>query len=525
MSQYFPPLANIFETLVNRIQVTPWTLSSIRDFPFNDWSTMQAYYLPLKQWYDGTPLSEVVADRETGELVPKYPIRLNPIPRTCEKHVSVLFGHTLESIRQGGMPIQFLPEMEEKTDTAKIETLKKALSAAFGNGGGAMFVSNALVSQYMGGCVFEVEFHDNDEERPLRVRSCDVDEFFGIPKDGDPWSLRDAWHVREITKQDAEEKGYIWNKMDIQFFYVEHWTLDKHTIHVNEHEVKKETNPFGLIPFIYIPHIRTKDFIGKSIISEAVKGLIKEWNLRFADVGDAVSDDTHTEIGIRGVRGNVKEQVLPSGRKVSDLGSSVGMGVHDTQPDMIAVKTQSAAEPHLKFIDKIETQYRKEVNHPAVADGEDEGSQRSAATLITRMWPLVSHIELERIFWTSGMLALARMILDMYRVKGLFDVTDEMVRTNFTIKWATPLPRDRETLINELSIRKKNGMTSLWHILELLGDVENIELEIQKINQDADEAAKREAAYSKPPGNFEGKNNQEAGDRTNTDAGNIKTDD
>jgi len=43
-------------------------------------------------------------------------------------------------------------------------------------------------------------------------------------------------------------------------------------------------------------------------------------------------------------------------------------------------------------------QYRRDTSTPAVADGEDEGSQRSAATPDHRMWPLVSHINTERVF-------------------------------------------------------------------------------------------------------------------------------
>jgi hypothetical protein len=82
----------------------------------------------------------------------------------------------------------------------------------------------------------------------------------------------------------------------------------------------------------------------------------------------------------------------------------------------------------IKFNQMLEGQYRKETKHPAVADGEDEGSQRSAATLTVRMWPLISHVELERINWTTGLTKLAFIILTFYSKKGLEGITENIVK-------------------------------------------------------------------------------------------------
>jgi len=143
---------------------------------------------------------------------------------------------------------------------------------------------------------------------------------------------------------------------------------------------------------------------------------------------------------------------------------------------------------------------------------------------------LISHVELERINWTTGLLKLARMILVFYAKKGAYDITEDMVSTEFTIKWSSSLPRDREALVNELAIRKKNGMTSLQHVLELLGDIVDVEAEIDLIvaEEDAKHARDMESMEKKASltgigqgkGNAAGKNNQEKGDRSNTDASN-----
>ena len=524
------PFANIFNRLVNPTETTPFNLSQLADFPFSDWSSMQEYYGVYIDWFAGGPLNEQIVDTKTGQAVDRFPIKLNPIPGTCEKHAAVLLGNTLESIREGGLPIQFIPTSEKSPE--KAEVISQAIGRAFEHaGGGAMFVDAGITSQYMGGCVWRVRFEAENDEYPVQVEYVDPVEFFGIPKGSNHWELYECWFVREVSLPDAQARGYTWNGMDDRFYYVEHWTPQAVTIYVNEVTLVSEENVFGVVPFIYIPHIRVRSFIGKSLITEAVKGIIREWNLRFGDVGDAVADDSHSILASRGVRGNLQETKLSDGRAVVHLGSKSGIGPNETDPDLFAVNTKSTSAPMVQFNQMLEGQYRKETKHPAVADGEDEGSQRSAATLTVRMWPLISHVELERINWTTGLLKLARMILLFYATKSLEGITDDMVKTPLTIKWSTALPRDREALVNELVMRKKNGMTSLRHILEMLGDIVDIDKELQMIDEELDAEQEREMktleAEAKAKGvpgdpnakgNVKGKNNAEKGDRTDNDA-------
>jgi hypothetical protein len=575
------PFANLFNRLVAPSDTQPFNLSQLEEFPFSDWTSMQEFYQVYVNWYEGKPLNEQLIDAKTGAAVDRFPIKLNPIPGTCEKHAAVLLGNTLESIREGGLPVQFIPtiptsgksnkpapkvkpdeapkpmfsadekkpsslearkaakvdpqaEAEKQANAETAETISKAINKAFEYaGGGAMFVDAGITSQFMGGCVWKVHFDAENEEYPVQVEYVDPKEFFGIPKGNNHWELHDAWFVREISMQDAVARGYVWNQMDDRFYYVEHWTVDHVKVYINETVVQDEENVFGIVPFVYIPHIRVRSFIGKSLITEAVKGIIKEWNLRFGDVGDAVAEDSHAVLATVGVRGNLQETHLSDGRRVIHLGSKSGLGTNETDPNMFAVNTKSTSEPMIKFNQMLEGQYRKETKHPAVADGEDEGSQRSAATLTVRMWPLISHVELERINWTTGLTKLAFIILTFYSKKGLEGITEDMVKLPITIKWSTALPRDREALINELAIRKKNGMTSLHHILELLGDVVDIERELELLDEEADQAQMREmekleveaklnpkpdfGGGNKPKGNATGKNNAEKGDRSDSD--------
>lgn len=519
----------IFQGQVGQPTGAPWTLRDLDDFPFSEWSTMQEYYKTFDDWYEGLPLEEKITDSD-GNSVDKYPVRINPIPNTCEKHAAVLLGNTLESIRNSGLPVDFLAdagtaeEVSSKVRDVIVNSFKKT-------GSGALFVQNAIISQFMGGCVFRVKWNAEDEDNHVTVESVLPEEFFGIPKGGNMWELSCAWFVRKIDIVQARKMGYEGFFYDNEFYYVDYWDEDKHITRINDKEIVNEENPFGVVPFVYIPHLRVKNFIGRSIVNKSVQGIIREWNLRFADVGDAVSDDSHSLLVLRGVRGNIKPVTLPDGRKAIDLGSAMGFGgSSDTQPELESVKSQVTSQPMINFNTLLENRYREEVKHPAIADGKDEGSQRSAATLVARMWPLISHIELERINWTTGLNVLAKMILTFCSKKNVYGITKEEAKMDFTIKWSSPLPKDREALISELVMRKKNGMTSLPHILALLGDIDDIEREVQLISDEKDAEVERamkakgntdEDSPMNKKGNKDGKNNQEPGDRTNLDAGNT----
>lgn len=498
---------------------TPFTLQTLEGFPYSDWMNQQERYAVLESWYSGKALDEKIQDK-AGNLIDKFPLKLNPIKNTCEKHASVLLGTTLESIRDEGVPVSFISEGEDE-DAGK--AVNQALINAFkGGGGGSLFVSNAILSQYLGGCVFGVAWKPGDEEHPVQTFAPLPTEFLGYPKGNNFWQLREAWFVREISWVDAKAYGYPVPELvqqaimpsDVKnsgynYYYIEHWTDDEYSIQVNEMVIsdtdedgtkvpRSGENPFGIVPFIYIPHIRTKTFLGDSLITEAIKGIVKEMNARNADIGDAVKDDSHSIIAVRGVRGTIKAAKLPDGRTAVDLGSAAGIGTGETDPDMFAVRTQSAAAPQMDFVARLDTLYRVEAKHPAVADGLDEGSQRSSLTLTTRMWPLQSHVEMERIEWTTGLLALARIILIFCSIKGAYEISEEHLKISLIVKWPTMLPRDREELINEVAIRKKNKLGSRRHLIQLLGDTSNVDQEIAEIDSDMEKDAEM-AVKSKPP--------------------------
>lgn len=503
-----------------------WTsttdLQSIQDFPYDIYINQLTIYEELEAWENGVILDEKIVDKATNKSIDKYPIKINPIENTAEKHTTVLFGQMPDTTRIGGMPVRIQCELTKPEDQTKRinDGLKKIFSES---GGGALMISNGLISQTMGGCVFWATFLD-DEKRIL-VTNPHPKEFVAFPTGKDYQNLREAWVVREITWQDALSYGYPvppdqqnWKLQSSQmYFYIEKWTKTDYRVQINDLPavVNGRTlagkNPWGVVPGVYIPHVRKNSFLGQTIITKAVKGLIRELNLRYADIGDAVSEDSHPINAIRNVRGNLTS-ASADGRRFINLGSTAGIGTNEFEPDLFSVKSQSASQPMLDFADKLESQYRLEVKHPSVADGVDEGSQRSALTLSTRMWPLTSHVELERTDWTTGLMQFGKILLKMAASKGLYGITSQDIDMELVIRWNAMIPRDRETITNEASVRAAAKLGSRRKLMELFGDVLDREQEFEDILEEEEDLAEITSKLNapEPPGDTEGSKPQKS---------------
>lgn len=473
-------LKSVTQAVVNAFSA-PFTLEALENFPVDSWNVQSDNYRVLNEWYGGTILQEYITDKKTNTSVEKYPIKLNPIRNTCEKHAATLVGVTLDSIQQGAMPIKFLVD-PTKAPADQVKRIEEALKNVFEeSAGGATFAQDAIHSQYLGGCVWVASWLPESDK--LLVWSPLPSEFIGIPEGPDYFTLREAWIVKELTED--EVKAYAAYKIsgnEKKFWYIEHWTRTEHNVWINEQSlIDNQSNPFGVVPVVYIPHIRVNKFLGQSIITEMVKGLVRELNLREADMGDAVSEDSHSYIWVRNVRGTLHTIQLGDGRPIVQLGATSGLTANENNPDMQAVQNKSASEPMLNFNKSLYDYYRIEVNHPAVADGVDQGSQRSSVTLNARMWPLIAHVEMERIFWSIGMNAFAKILLKMMQVKDKYDITTADLNPQLVIQWNTMLPKDREAMVQEVAIRAKNKVGSRKHLMSLLGDTPDLDAELAQI--------------------------------------------
>lgn len=470
----------------------PFSLDDIPGFPYSEYTKNLARYQELDSWYTGTVLEEVAMSEQDKREVELYPVKINPIKGAVQKHVAILFGEAPYDERPLVYP-RLLP-----TDGARSKNAKLAKDAEnvlyqiwWESQGRSIQVENGINSQVFGGCVFKISFVPEDSLRiyPIRVEKVEPHHFVGLPSSDDPWSLKEAWIVRPISHRDAELNGvYIGD--DVQPYLIEHYLPDKIEIRINrtdlgrvidgKHISYSGENPFGFIPIVYIPHLRNKGFYGTSMIDD-LKGLVKEINLRVADYGDAVSVDSHAYLAMRNVAGAPQPQQIAPGVHVLNLQSAPNFSGQERDPDVFDIKKPSASAPMKDLIDQLYGHYRRSAYIPPVADGEDEGSQRSGLTLAMRMWPLTSHVMIERDFWTNGLDILNRMILRILFTKEEGGITSAHLNMRIKENWAPMLPRDREMIIREVTERMRSMLGSPQHLIQLLGDVDDVNQEVLDI--------------------------------------------
>jgi hypothetical protein len=306
--------------------------------------------------------------------------------------------------------------------------------------------------------------------------------------------LREAWIIRPISQEEARENGYTGGFVsdDEVPWLVEHWTNLTYKAWVNDQPVRRfngtewfpvsGANPFGFVPVVYIPHIRIDGFYGENMFDH-VKGIIRELNLRVADFGDAVNTDAHAYMGMRNVQGSPDVVTLAPNLNAINLGNALAMAGNESVPDLWDLRKERASEAMALLVESLFDQYRRDAFIPKVADGEDEGSQRSGLTLAMRMLSLLWHTQSERVFWTTGLNLINRMALRMLAIKepGRTGITIEHASLRMKQDWSPVLPRDREMLVNEVVARMGAKLGAPQTMFEILGDVQDPEEEEKMI--------------------------------------------
>lgn len=475
---------------LNREILPEFNLKDLPNFPYDEYQGNLSRYNELYSWFSGSILDETV-EVSSNKEIELYPVRVNPIVAAAYKHVYALFGE----IDLNDRPPVFPRVVQEiKTDIEK-ERARHAEDVLYRtwweNNAHSMMIENAIMAQIYGGCVFRLRWDIQNQMRtiPIAIENVHPANFVGIPYPNDPWALSEAWFIRPISPREAMAHGVNINEDRVAWF-VEHLTPDTLDVTINGIPAMARVgdqfipipsdNPFGFVPAVYIPHLRVFGFYGDSMITN-VKGIVKELNLRIADYGDAVNTDSHSYLGMRFVQGTPSVMQLAPNLNVINLQSMPNLTGSESEPDIFDIRKSTASAAMQDIYGVLYDQFRRDAYLPAIADGEDEGSQRSGLTLAMRMWPLVSHTNIERLFWTTGLNTLNRMILRMMLVKNIEEITIQHATLRIRQQWYPPLPRDREQQVNEAVARVGAGLGSPEHLIEMLGDVEDPSEEVQKV--------------------------------------------
>jgi hypothetical protein len=457
-----------------------WNLQRLEGFPYSAYTENVGNYTERLQWYKGDKLKSK-SDKEGQE---KYPVKINPLPGTVQKHTWAFFGQ-VNARRPAMVNPRFIPRRNQDDD-GLIATAEQVLEDFWReNGGRAYQTENALLSEIFGGCVYKASRAPDDGWRNVKIRLDRVmpHEFVGIFDSSDPWHLIEAWFVREINEFEAAK--WINTNKDQKYWWIEHWRRNDYRVQINNEVVWTidpelqdryefaARNPFRYPPLVYVPHLRAGDILGENTFDNLL-GLIKELNLMAGHIGDATALQSKDILAMVNVQGRPKFVEVEPGVRILDLSSKITFD-ESGRPDLKNVSRASITDGMINHYKMLYEQYRRDAFHPAVLDGEDEGSQRSGETLLTRLMGLVSHIDLCRVFLGTGLNAFNQLILIGLADKKENGITEEHLKLSMWQEFAASLPQSRKQLMDEVAIRSSGNLGTLKHLLSLLGDVEDPE--------------------------------------------------
>lgn len=469
-----------------------FTREDIPGFPYMDYQDRIAYYVNAERWFTGAALNDQPGQQ--GEKKDLYPARVNPIQSTVMKHGYILFGES----ENNGLPL-VIPKLVY-TDKAQKEIAAQAEEALntiwWENAGRAIMMENAIMSQIYGGCVFKISYvpwewmeYGGWKIYPFRIDRINPKFFYGIPDGSDMYRLAEGYYVKDVDWKEARKWG-INGQEGESYLYWEKWTRDNYLVMINNQVARRfvqgewiplgGTNPYKCVPLYYIPHIRAGGFWGINAYDHLV-GIIKELNLRYGDYGDAVNDDSHPITATRNISGTPTVQRITNWLETINLGSRQGLMPNEGDPDMFHIGQSRASPAMADIIDKLYAQYERDAYIPPVAYGEDEGSQRSGQTLAIRFWPLTSHAGTERYFWTPGLDVMEHDLIRMLAIKKVMGFNKAHAQMRIKQSWYPYLPRDREVDAQEWVARAGAMLGSPDLLLELSGDVDDIEAEKQNM--------------------------------------------
>jgi len=245
--------------------------------------------------------------------------------------------------------------------------------------------------------------------------------------------------------------------------------------------VKAAANPYGLIPYIYVPTRRDLESFYGDCPGQGLMGIQDEINKRLADIGDYLNYSAHPIRWVRDFRGDHKTDLPVGPDTVWNLGKTINIQAPPSVGMLDAAPVPPGTYEHIGTLMSLTQDI---VHIPPVAFGRDEGSQRSSMILVVRMWPLIQATRTSRIFWRSSLAQFNEIIFRILNVMstGESRVGDKVLGHRHKPSLAPILPKDRAELVNEVIQRVESSLMAPLKALEELGE-EDPEEQLVQIKQ------------------------------------------
>lgn len=408
--------------------------------------SVRAKYL---SYFDGSVFSEIInTDDPSDEPIEKYPTGINLSKMLCIAQADSLFGEWDEDI------VSFEPRQDsEVTEDEKraADLMRKILRGSNAN---SMLWEVALDREIYGGGVIQVS-PDLPSSGHIRWKRIPIQSFFPIWDPEDANQILECYVLYDITRDQCIAK-YKFDPGDETVTRVEHWTKDRYTVKVGGREIAAYSglNPWKIIPFVYIPRLRSTHWWGDSLIEDIIRPQ-NELNGRVADVADSLHTNSHPIRWGFNLPKNFNRKNFPNGPDVFwDLGRAISRDAPQPTVGILEAKNPVPTET-FTYLSFLYDWSRTSSFAPPIAFGEDDGGgQRSGITLEIRMWPLIKATRRSRSFLETGLQLAAKysaIILQQKRIDGVpIRALERITSGDLVPRFAPVMPRDQAAIIDEV---------------------------------------------------------------------------
>lgn len=399
-----------------------------------------------RRYFDGLVFKEKVEAENLADAPLLYPLGLNLVKMMCLAQTDALFGEWEDQC------VQFEARQDEtsgKDHEAAIQLLSQVLANSNAN---SMLWELGLDRNIYGGGVLKVT--PSLQPGFVKWSRIPLENFFPIWDPDDPDTLLEVWVVVEMTAEQARAK-YGMNSTAEIVTRIEHWTpfIYENFIEGRKIDAFSGVNPWGFVPFVYIPNSRSNHFWGLSLTEDIIP-VQDELNAVLADVGEAINYNSHPiRYGINLPRAFNTRNFPLDPNALWDLGRQMPGA---DEPKVGLLEAQHAVRPEVfNYVKFLYDWTRVSAFTPPIAFGEDDGGgQRSGATLEIRMMPLIKSNRRSRAYMGTGLVKAMRMTGAILRQKKLSDVpvraVERLLDGSIHPRFAPVLPQDHQALVDEV---------------------------------------------------------------------------
>ena len=419
----------------------------------NSWEYQFMLRQAYRQYFTGAVFEERVpleAGIDTSEKTPLlYPVGVNLVKLLALAQADSLFGEWEEDI------VRFRIRQDEEESLSAKETIKLWAQILTDNDAQSMLHECAVDREVYGGCAIKIA-PDLVMPGHIRLSRIDLDSFFPIWDPDDPNILLEVYVATRLTREQCLAKyGFDPGADKDDVWRIEHWTPTIYENRIDNHRIEEFSgvNPWGIVPFVYIPRLRTSMFWGDPITPD-IMPIQDELNMRLADLGDAINYNSHPIRWGFNLPLSFNSSNFPIGPEAFwDLGRVLG---NNPEPTVGLLEAANPVpEPAFKFIEFIYDWSRTSAFAPPIAFGEDSGGgQRSGRTLEIRMWPLLRATRRSRGYMANGLKRIMKISARILEQKNFPNISQhELARSvdGSVVPDFWPLmPKDQAALVDEV---------------------------------------------------------------------------